>query len=74
MAERYAALLDSWKSAGERARQAQRVLDERFDAFLRGEGPEPDEQERVLVRKLHAEEQAALQAALDYVQASVIRK
>lgn len=67
MSERYAALLAIWKQADETAKQAERRLNERFEAFLAGNAPEPTDEERAEVARLREEERLALDAALAYV-------
>jgi len=66
MSQRYAALLQDWRDASARTRDAQQKLKAKFDAHMEG-GPAPTEEEVALVRRLREVEGEKLEAAMDYV-------
>jgi hypothetical protein len=66
MSERYAALLQEWREASARTREAQKRLKAKFDAHLEG-GPAPTEAEVLFVRGLREVEGEKLEAAMEYV-------
>lgn len=71
MSERYAALIESWRAAAARTREAQLALKARFDAHLAG-GPAPSEAEVSLVRELRNAESQKLEAAMEYVRRTAL--
>jgi hypothetical protein len=70
MSERFRALLAEWKRLEHQAHDAQRALNERFQAFLDGTGPEPDASERARVEQLRDRANAALEVAMGYVRST----
>jgi hypothetical protein len=71
MSERYAALIEEWRSAAARTREAQLGLKAKFDAHIAG-GPAPTEEEVAHVRQLRAVEGEKLEAAMDYVRRTAL--
>lgn len=71
MSERNAALIESWRGAAARTREAQLALKAKFDAHLAG-GPAPTEAEVTLVRELRDLESQRLEAAMDYVRRTAL--
>lgn len=71
MSERYAALIESWRAAAARTREAQLALKARFDAHLVG-GPAPTEAQVALVRELREIEGHKLEAAMEYVRRTAL--
>lgn len=73
MSQRHAALIDRWRAAAARTREAQRALQEKFDAHLAG-GPAPSEDEVQHVRHLRDEEGRRLEEAMDYARRTALGK
>lgn len=67
MSATYKKLLDEWRAAMAATRAAQQKLNEKFDRFLRGDGPEPSRAEIAKVHALRDVENAKLEASMDYV-------
>lgn len=65
MSERYSALLQEWREASARTREAQNLLKAKFDAHIDG-GPAPTEDEVKLVRVLRGIEADKLETAMEY--------
>lgn len=73
MSQRYAALIEHWRKAAARTREAQLALKVKFDAHLAG-GPAPSEDEVNHVRELREEEGRRLEEAMDYVRRTALGK
>ncbi|MEJ6022023.1 hypothetical protein [Ramlibacter sp. PS4R-6] len=67
MSDRFRSLLAEWKGLEREANDAQRALNEKFHAFLNGEGAEPPESERQQVERLRDRANSALEVAMAYV-------
>jgi hypothetical protein len=70
MSERFRALLAEWKDLERQAYDAQRTLNDAFQKFLDGTGPEPAEAEREEVLRMRRRADAALEVAMSYVRTS----
>ena len=68
MAETHKRLIELWREAASATLQAQKLLDRRFEAFLAGKSPPPDEAELSELRKLQDLEASRLKAALRYAE------
>jgi hypothetical protein len=66
VSERYAELINDWRAAAARAREAQQRLNAKFEAHLAG-GPEPTPQDIENVRALRTLETAKLHLTMEYI-------
>lgn len=73
MSQRYAALIEQWRAAAAKTREAQLALKAKFDAHLAG-GPAPGEDEVRHVRELREEEGRRLEEAMAYVRRTALGK
>lgn len=73
MSQRYAALIERWRAAAARTREAQLALKSKFDAHIAG-GPAPSEDEVQHVRDLRDDEGRCLEEAMDYVRRTALGK
>lgn len=67
MPDRHRELMHAWKNADNAAKLADRLLTQRFDAYLAQQGPLPTEDERQNVQRLRREATEKLAAAIDYL-------
>jgi hypothetical protein len=63
---RYKELIDVWRAAAVRTREAQRLLNIAFDAHIAG-GPEPSEEDVAALRDLRQIEADKMEEAMDYL-------
>ena len=66
MSQRYAELIEQWRSAAAETRDAQEHLTRAGHAHLEGKGPAPDAASVERLRKLRDVEHAKLEAAMAY--------
>lgn len=71
MSTQYKQLVDEWREAATRTRDAQRLLKVAFDAYISG-GPAPSEQDVAALRQLRKVEGDKLEQAMDYIKRKAV--
>lgn len=73
MAEDFVDLMHEWKAADDRARTAEHVLREAYEAYLSGAGPEPSPDLHRVASELREAARVCLRAALAEMERSAHR-